>query len=598
MIDVFRKVFSLLDARERLRFWLLTVLMAVVALIEVAGVSSVLILLNVLANPASITTNPWLSWAYDLFGFQSDFGFQIALALMVTGVVILGLIIKALGTYTIVRFGFMRGASIATRLLGRYLSQPYAWFLERNSAEISKNVLTEVDGLVVRVLTPLLRLTSNIILVLTTIGFLMVVDPQVTLLSSVLLGGSYALIYLRMRGKLHESGKDIMTTLEMRYRIAQEATGGIKDVKLLNLEPVYRDEFAKATSLSAQAMTRVGIISELPRYVLEAITFGGLLALVLLLLFRSDGDIAGIVPTLGVFAFSIMRLLPALQQIYHGLAAIRGGTPVLDSIAHDYHEAGQGSIFTEPATQPLRLGKKLDLSKVSFKYASAERQALTKLDLTIPARTTIGIVGGTGAGKTTLIDLILGLLTPDSGEILVDDTPIGIENLRAWQKTVGYVPQSIYLTDDTIAANIAFGVPKGAIDRAALERAARAAALHDFVTTELAQGYDTLVGERGVRLSGGQRQRIGIARALYRSPSLLIMDEATSALDNITERVVMEAVQNIRSDTTIILIAHRLTTVRGCDRIFLMEKGGIAAAGTYDELVQDNPTFRAMAVGA
>lgn len=598
MIDVFRKVFSLLDARERLRFWLLTVLMAVVALIEVAGVSSVLILLNVLANPASITTNPWLSWAYDLFGFQSDFGFQIALALMVTGVVILGLIIKALGTYTIVRFGFMRGASIATRLLGRYLSQPYAWFLERNSAEISKNVLTEVDGLVVRVLTPLLRLTSNIILVLTTIGFLMVVDPQVTLLSSVLLGGSYALIYLRMRGKLHESGKDIMTTLEMRYRIAQEATGGIKDVKLLNLEPVYRDEFAKATSLSAQAMTRVGIISELPRYVLEAITFGGLLALVLLLLFRSDGDIAGIVPTLGVFAFSIMRLLPALQQIYHGLAAIRGGTPVLDSIAHDYHEAGQGSIFTEPATQPLRLGKKLDLSKVSFKYASAERQALTKLDLTIPARTTIGIVGGTGAGKTTLIDLILGLLTPDSGEILVDDTPIGNENLRAWQKTVGYVPQSIYLTDDTIAANIAFGVPKGAIDRAALERAARAAALHDFVTTELAQGYDTLVGERGVRLSGGQRQRIGIARALYRSPSLLIMDEATSALDNITERVVMEAVQNIRSDTTIILIAHRLTTVRGCDRIFLMEKGGIAAAGTYDELVQDNPTFRAMAVGA
>ncbi|MCZ8082604.1 MAG: ABC transporter ATP-binding protein [Rhodobacteraceae bacterium] len=598
VIDVFRQVFSLLDARERLRFLFLTVLMVVVALIEVAGVSSVLILLNVLANPESITTNPWLSWAYGLFDFQSNFSFQVALALLVTGVVIFGLAIKAIGNYTIVRFGYMRGAAIATRLLGRYLSQPYAWFLERNSSETSKNVLTEVDGLVVRVITPLLRLTSNIILVLATIGFLMVVDPQVTLLSSVLLGGSYALIYLRMRGKLHQSGKDIMTTLEMRYRIAQEATGGIKDVKLLNLEPVYSAQFAKATHLSAQAATRVGIISELPRYFLEAITFGGLLALVLLLLFRSDGNIAGIVPTLGIFAFSVMRLLPALQQIYHGLATIRGGTPVLHSIAADYHAAGTGGTSAVPATQTLRLDEKLDLSKVSFKYASAERQALNGLDLTIPARTTIGIVGGTGAGKTTLIDLILGLLTPDSGEIRVDGTLVTPDNLRAWQKTLGYVPQSIFLTDDTIAANIAFGVPKEAIDRAALERAARAAALHDFVTTELAQGYDTLVGERGVRLSGGQRQRIGIARALYRSPSLLIMDEATSALDNITERVVMEAVQNIRADTTIILIAHRLTTVRGCDRIFLMEKGGIAASGTYDELVQDNATFRAMAVGA
>ena len=447
-------------------------------------------------------------------------------------------------------------------------SQPYAWFLERNSSETSKNVLTEVDGLVVRVITPLLRLTSNIILVLATIGFLMVVDPQVTLLSSVLLGGSYALIYLRMRGKLHESGKDIMTTLEMRYRIAQEATGGIKDVKLLNLEPVYSAQFAKATQRSAQAATRVGVVCRtstlLPRsdHLRRIAGPCSPVAVPQRWQHRRDRSDAG---HLCLFRHALAARLAA--DLPWPCGDPRGRTRFCIPLQ---------PTTTPPATpvahrqclrpRPCVLTIDWIISKVSFKYASAERQALNGLDLTIPARTTIGIVGGTGAGKTTLIDLILGLLTPHSGEICVDGTRVTPDNLKAWQNTLGYVPQSIFLTDDTIAANIAFGVPKESIDRTAIERAARAAALHDFVTNELSQGYDTLVGERGVRLSGGQRQRIGIARALYRSTSLLIMDEATSALDNITERVVMEAVQNIRADTTIILIAHRLSTVRDCDR--------------------------------
>lgn len=598
MTEIFRKVFSLLDAREQRRFWLLTILMVFVAMIDVVGVSSLLLLLNVLANPSTISSNPILSSINEILGFQSVFSFQIALALIVTVVIVFGLFIKGFGTYAIVRFCFMRGAAIATRLLGGYLNQPYAWFLERNSSEIGKNVLSEVDAVVSRVLTPLLRLTANAFVVLATISFLLIVDPMVTLLSSVVLGGSYAMIYLRLRGKMYRTGEEMMAALAQRFRISQEATGGIKDVKLLDLEAAYTGQFENAAGKSARAMIRAGIISELPRFLLEAITFGGLLGLVLMLLFRSDGNIAGIIPTLGVFAFSIMRLLPALQQIYNGLATIRGGVPVLDTIVRDYAASGASAVPSQTRTKGLGMSHELVLSNLSFKYASAERPALSGLNLTIPARTTIGIVGGTGAGKTTLIDIILGLLSPDSGEIRADGTAITPQNLRAWQKTLGYVPQAIYLTDDTIAANIAFGVPKDAINRAAVEYAARAAALHDFVVSDLPQGYDTVVGERGVRLSGGQRQRIGIARALYRAPSLLIMDEATSALDNITERVVMEAVQNIRSDTTIIMIAHRLSTVRDCDRIFLMEKGQIAAAGTYDELVQGNATFRAMAVGA
>ncbi len=598
MIDVFRKVFSLLDAQERRRFWVLTVLLIFVALVEVAGVSSVLILLNVLADPTTVDNSRALSWLRGALGTETAFSFQVALAVIVIVVVFGGLVIKAGGTYAIVRYSFMRGSAISTRLLGSYLDRPYEWFLERNSAEIGKNVLSEVDGLTNRVLMPLLRLTSNFILVIAMLAFLMVVDPFITLLSAVTLGGFYVLIYMRLRGRLHQSGEDMMTALEQRYRTAAEATGGIKDVKLMGLESSYQGQFQKSSIRAARALIRVGIMAELPRYVLEAITFGALLGLVLVLLFRNDGNIAGIVPTLGIFAFSVMRLLPALQQTYHALANIRGSTAAVDLIARDYVEARRMPAATADDTaRSLPVNTALELKDIVFRYASANRPALAGLDLTIPARTTVGLVGGTGAGKTTLVDLILGLLTQNSGDVIVDGTPVTEANRRAWQNSLGYVPQSIFLTDDTVAANIAFGVPKDQIDRAAMERAARAAALHDFVMTDLAQGYETMVGERGIRLSGGQRQRIGIARALYRTPSLLIMDEATSALDNITERVVMEAVQNIRADTTIILIAHRLTTVKDCDRIFLMEKGRIAASGTYDQLVSGNATFRNMAVG-
>lgn len=597
MIEVYRKIFVLLDRQERFQFWLLTGAMILVAFMEVIGISAVLMLLNVLSDPQTIHSNAALSLAYSKLGFSSDFEFMVGLSLVVLLVVMLGLAIKAGGTYAAIRYAAMRGFTVSSRLLGAYLSQPYAWYLDKNSSEIAKNVLVEVDGLVGRVIAPALRLIASALMVLAIIGLLMFVDPIVTLLSAGLLGISYAAVYLVLRERLRSTGEELMHAFAERFRVAQEAMGGIKDVKLLGLEDSYTVAYQSAAKRSARSQASIGVVSELPRFALEAITFGTLLALVLLLLFRSGGAIADIVPVLGVFAFSVMRLLPALQQIYHALASIRGAQSVLDTVVRDFASARLASDSDMPTENPLRLDQHLDLSDISFSYATAGRPALRRLNMKISARTTIGIVGGTGAGKTTLVDLVLGLLTPDEGVIAVDGTAVSSGNLRAWQRTLGYVPQSIYLTDDTIAANIAFGVPKEHIDMGAVERAARTAALHDFVLSELPQGYDTVVGERGVRLSGGQRQRIGIARALYRDPTLLIMDEATSALDNITERVVMEAVQNIRADKTIILIAHRLSTVRDCDAIFLMEQGRVVAQGTYDELVNGNETFRQMAIG-
>ncbi len=598
MIEVYKLIFALLDSRERRQFWLLTAVMVAVALLEVIGISAVLLLLNVLAAPETIQSNAALNYFYASLGMSSNFTFMVVLALLVLVVVLLGLAIKAAGSYFAIRFAAMRGFTVSSRLLESYLNQPYSWFLTRNSSEIAKNVLVEVDGLVNRVMAPALRLIASALLVLSIVGFLMVVDPMVTLLAAGLLGISYALVYLALRERLRRVGEELMRAFGERFRVAQDAMGGIKDVKLLGLEAASIETYKKAALTSARSQASIGVVSELPRFVLEAITFGTLLTLILLLLFQSGGNIAAIVPVLGIFALSVMRLLPAIQQIYHALASIRGARAILEVVVDDYRSAPSWSANgLRTPTEPLKFERELQLSGIGFSYATAVRPALLGLDMMISARTTVGIVGGTGAGKTTLVDLILGLLTPDSGELSVDGTVINRANLRAWQTALGYVPQSIFLTDDTVASNIAFGVPKDSIDMEAVERAARTAALHDFVTNDLPEGYATKVGERGVRLSGGQRQRIGIARALYRDPALLILDEATSALDNITERVVMEAVHNIRHDKTIILIAHRLSTVRTCDTIFLMENGRVVAQGRYEDLVSGNETFRKMAIG-
>jgi ABC-type multidrug transport system fused ATPase/permease subunit len=295
-----------------------------------------------------------------------------------------------------------------------------------------------------------------------------------------------------------------------------------------------------------------------------------------------------------------MKLLPALQQIYYGMASIRTGKPYLDAIYRDSTGVGGAEPGAPAQADPvshLPLTRVLDLRNATYSYPNHDRTALKDLTLSIPARTTVGIVGGSGAGKTTLVDLMLGLLIPQSGEIVVDGTRIDQGNLRSWQRSIGYVPQNIFLADSSVAENIAFGMSPEEVDMIAIERAARLAALHDFVTTELPDGYQTQVGERGVRLSGGQRQRIGIARALYHDPDLLVLDEATSALDNLTERAVMEAIRNIGNEKTIVLIAHRLSTVIDCERIFLLEKGKVVSEGKYDELMRDSKTFRGMVSG-
>ena len=593
MLTTYRQLFALLDRAERSQAYGLFVLITLMALVDLVGVAAVLPFLAVAADPEVVRESAFLTALYTTSGVSTDRGFLLLLGGLVLIFIFVGMVIKLAGQYRIIRFGHGRNHTLSRRRLARYLGQTYAWHLNHNSAALGAAILTECDRVVGYSLLPALKILAHSVSLLCLTGLLVVVSPGVALSAAFGIGGIYAVIFLFARARLVRYGRRQVAVNAARYQVAQEAFGGIKDVKLMGLESRYIDRYDAPTRSFVEVHAMSQIIAELPRYFLEAIAFGGLVLIILGLLILQEARLADVLPTLGVFGFAVMKIFPSIQQIYHALTQMRFAAPLLTKLHTELMENAPLPVAS-PA-EPLPLTRTLTLEAVNFGYLAAGRAALGGLSLSIKANTTVGIVGGTGAGKTTAVDLILGLLTPDAGSILVDETLLGPDNIRAWQNAIGYVPQQIFLIDDTVAANIAFGLPPEARDMAAIERAARLAELHDFVTSDLPQGYDTEVGERGVRLSGGQRQRIGIARALYHDPSVLILDEATSALDNLTERAVIDAIANLAHAKTIIMIAHRLSTVRACDTIFLMENGRLAAQGTFDELVEGSETFRRMA---
>lgn len=597
MIEMYRKLFSLLDRRERKQFYIVCAMILVMGLFDMAGVAVILPFLRVVTDPSIIESSTRLSGIYDWLAPSSMQNFLIFLGAIVLGVLLISLLVKVATMYAVARFSQMRKYHLSSRLLEGYLRQPYVWFLERHSSQLTKTVMQEVDRVVGSAMVPAMRIIAQMTTVSFMLLLLLLIEPKVAISVGLVLAGLYIMIFGTVRKTLSRVGETLVEVNSQRFRVISEVIGGVKEVKLAGIERDYMKRFRKPTLTHAKTLMIEQLAVEMPRYLLEALLFGGMVILVLALLIANNGNISEIIPVLGLFAVAGLRMLPAVQLVYHSLSAMRVGRAVLDVIHRDLHLLGRtGSDLPEEGGRvPLKLTDKLVLDDVKYAYPNMERAAIDGMNMTIAANTTVGIVGGTGAGKTTTVDVMLGLLRPDSGQMTADGVAITAENIRAWQDNVGYVPQQIFLTDDTVAANIAFGVPEAKRDQAKVERAAKIASLHDFVMSELPDGYSTWVGERGVRLSGGQRQRIGIARALYHDPDILILDEATSALDNITERAVMDAVSNLGHAKTIIMIAHRLTTVQQCDTIFLLENGRVSASGRYDELVEKNTVFRSMA---
>lgn len=594
MQETFKKLWELLSLRERRQVLLLLLLMLGLGVFEMAGVASLFPLITVLSNPSLIETNNYLNATYQTLGFTSTNGFLIFLTSGVFVVITVRTIFTSLTNYSLLRYAEMRSQSMSSRLLGSYLRRPYIYFLNRHSADMGKTVLSEVEQVIYGSLMPALQFVSKLIISTFLLALVVSIEPAVALVSILVLVVSYTLVYTLIRGYLIRRGAERLEFNRMRYRVAQEVLAGVKEVKVGGLELSYLRRYDEASGYFHRLKVHLSLVKQVPQQLLQILAIGGVLSVILVLLFRADGEFHEVLPVIALYAFASMRILPVIQTLFQNVASMRVGKPALDVLHHELYEANYATDL-KAVDRNFPLIKGIALKNIGFTYPASKKTVIHEISLNIPAKSSVGFVGSTGAGKSTIVDLIIGLLEPQKGAIEVDGIPIIRENVRKWQRSIGYVPQQIFIADETIAENIALGISSAKIDMAAVERAAKMAELHEFIVDELSEGYSTEVGERGVRLSGGQRQRLGIARALYHSPQVLILDEATSALDSLTEQAVMGAVHNLGHEITIILIAHRLSTVKECDTIFLLEKGELIGQGTFDQLVQTNERFRAMA---
>jgi len=574
MLSTLLKTFGILSRRELVRGGILVGLMTVLAVMEAAGVASIAPFLAVLGNPGIVETNPYLRQAFQMLGFTSSREFMVALAGFSLAVLIFVSALRTVVNFALYRYANMRRHAIGMRLMDRYLKQPYAFFLGRNSSELSKTILSEVDQVIDMAILSILLLLSYSLVLIAMITLLVVIDPMLALMLTVMIGGLYSLLYVGLRSTLFRLGSSRERANSERYRAAAEVLGGIKELKVLGRDRAYVDMFRQPSLRFSSIQSTSTALAEIPKYLVEALGFAAVLVVALVLLNRSGG-MSDALPLIGLYAYAGYKILPAMHQLYRSFVRLRFIGPGVDAIAAELRDVESQAENAGSLTGRLPLREVISFEHVGFTYSGSEIPVFKDVSVSIRAGSITGIIGATGVGKSTFVDILLGLLTPTTGRVLVDGVPITAEARRAWNNNVGYVPQHIFLTDDSIARNVAFGVENEAIDRAAVEKACRLAQVHDFITQSLSKGYDTVIGERGVRLSGGQRQRLGIARALYHDPQVVILDEAMNALDQDTELAVLGAVQTLAPAKTIIMITHRLATAEVCDQVLSVERGRI-----------------------
>ena len=597
MLKLIKELFKLLTPSQRKRFFSLQVLVIIMAFAEIIGIASIAPFMALVGDIDMLNRDNILADIYNLSGIatREDFVFWAGVTVLVA--LALAAAISMFTTWRLSMFSVTVGTEVADRLYAHYLQKDWLFHASNNSASLTKNVASETVRITNQIIRPLLDINAKIGIILFISVGLFIYDPVVALTGLLIFAFAYTLLFKIVRKRLQRNGKNISSVSGQRYQLMNEGFGGIKDILLLNRQQDFISRFQKSGKLFAYSLGNNQAIAQVPRYFMELIAFGTMVSLVLYLLTKHQGDLGLVLPVLSLYALAGFKLLPAFQNVYSKVTQIKGAISAFEAIEQDLKASKEIPLHTQNNTTPSEkfpLTKSIYLENITFAYPGKSQHALQNLTINIPANSVVGIVGPSGSGKSTAIDMLLGLIQPQQGQLKIDDSVITDQNRRAWQNTIGFVPQSIFLSEGTIAENVAFGIAEKDINLEQVKKALSLAHLEELVQS-LDKGIHTKVGERGVQLSGGQRQRIGIARALYHEVDVLVFDEATSSLDGITEKMIMEAIHDFSGQKTIILVAHRLKTVQKCNQIYFIDKGQVRDQGTYLELIDKNQDFKRMA---
>ena len=565
MFSILIQLWKILTPLDKRKLLVVLILVVIMAGIEAIGVVSIMPFLAVLANPTVIESNLLLQKISKILLVSDTRQFIVYLGVISLIIVICSTVIKIITQYALYRFSNLQRHYFSTRLLEIYLQQPYEFFIEKNSSNLIKNILSEVDELVRGIIQPILFLIAYSVVILCVIAILVCYDPIMAISTAFILMFFYIIIFLSVKKVLDRIGQSFVEANEMRYQACSEVLGGIKDIIINHAEKQYIEKVDHSSRLYSLHLATKETLGQVPLHIVETIGYGCIIILAITLVV-SGKEISHILPILGLYGIAAYRMLPAAQNIYRAVSQIKFSQNVFNLIRDEFLLEREKIDFKPD--YKLKFEKIIQLENICFSYSSrSDHLVFDDFNLNILKNQSIGIVGKSGSGKSTLMDIMLGLLHPNNGKILIDGVELNQNNIQAWYQIVGYVPQSIYLADKSIAENIAFGLDVEQIDMQAVRLAAQQAQIDEFIVKQLPHAYQTKVGERGVMLSGGQRQRIGIARALYKNPQILFMDEATSALDIETEHAVNEAIQNLSGKKTIVIIAHRESAVAKCDNI-------------------------------
>ena len=579
MLDIFKKSIQLIESSEHKKLIILLAMIIVMGILEAMGTFFIIPFIYIVTKPETISTNIYIAAIFRLCKLDNIKNFIFLSGIFLFGFVLFGYLFRALTIWKIINFAHRHTYHISNRLIGIYLKQPYSWLANQNSTRISNMILTEVNLVTTQVLLPELEIVSNFIVSCCIGTLLLIISPLIAFSSVLIFGGAYFVTYRIQNRKIVKLGKERLKAQNDCFKVAHEILGGIKEIKVAGLETEQVINFEKPSKTLFAKRAGIQILTELPQYIFQTVAFGGLILFLLLYVVWQNQKMDLVIPLLAFYSFATLKLIPSFQRMYRSFSYINFNKQLLDNIIEDLNllkTVNVNSSNQEGNTgSNSRIKDHISLRDVSYTYKNGSFYSLKNISFDIPVNTKTALIGKSGSGKSTVADLIMGLLEPDSGAIYIHGFKLTASLIRSWQSKIGYVPQHIFLTDSSIASNIAFGVPANEIDEAALEKAAVAAEIHDYIIHHLEKGYQTIIGENGVSLSGGQRQRIGIARALYKHPELLVFDEATNALDAPTEEKIFENISKMGYTKTMLVITHRVSILAHFDQVIQFENGRI-----------------------